>query len=410
MITMFVFFFLIIILIYRFYFRYPLDFYYFMCFGVAYYIFSPYLLYLTGALVSYPGILSWREYFFSITEKYEYVCYIFFSLTVFVFFIKKITACVPIPIIKFPIVSRFSLLFSACLIMILCFYLWYSAFESSLLFSGYTVEYSTQIMGNMATANLLLNFLALYAKLVNKSKVKNFYIFIMVVNSIFLLSMGGRMYVVTIIIPWLMLYVNNVHDLKSFLKKFKVSILLIALVFLFCLIGIFRLGIRDLSFIIYIFFAEPIFTSYSTVTYLLFNPEIPLLNDGALFVNSFVGIIPSFLIDNKETLYLLPEHLGFYYESPLGATSVVIYLFTSFGILGSYFFIALLTSFYTVLSRLSVNCDFFKAFYLCALSVVPFIFFRETFYISTRVIVFPIFILPLFILIFDRCLIILSRK
>lgn len=405
-----IFFFLLFILAYRFYFGFPLDFYYFFCFGTMYYILSPYLVYFFGSFLSYPGISSWRNYLFSVSKKYETICMMFFGFTVLVFFLNKLFLKFRSVKIRMPTISSLSLVIFLFFITALCFYLWYLAYEAKLLFSGYTSEYSTRIMGNMATANLILNFLALYSKFIYKDRVKKLYIILIVMNSLFLLSMGGRMYVVTVIIPWVMVYVNSLQDIKVTIKKFKTSLILVSLTLLFCAIGIFRLGINDFSFLMYMFFVEPIFTSYSSITYLLYNPEIPFLNNGILFINSFLGVVPSFFMENKEELYLLPEHLGFYYEAPFGATSVVVYLFTSFGIIGSFVFIGFLTFFYSTLSKMASVCVFFKTFYLCALSIVPFIFFRESFYISTRIIVFPLFILPVCILIFDRCLFILSRK
>lgn len=150
------------------------------------------------------------------------------------------------------------------------------------------------------------------------------------------------MYVVTIMIPWIMIYVNNMQELNNFLSKFKTSLIVLLLIILFCAIGIFRLGINDFSFLMYIF-CRANFTSYSSVTYLLYNSGMPLLNNGILFISSFLGVILSFLIGNKDSLYLLLEHLGVYYESPFGVTSVVVYLFTSFGLIGSFVFIGFLT-------------------------------------------------------------------
>ncbi|MBG6241248.1 MAG: oligosaccharide repeat unit polymerase [Candidatus Symbiopectobacterium sp. Dall1.0] len=334
----------------------------------------------------------------------------FFAFTVLIFICNKFFLRIKIPKVKISEISSLSLVISFFAIMILCFYLWYSAYEANLLFSGYTSEYSTRIMGNMATTNLLLNFLAIYSNFICKDKIKKIYMALIIINSLFLLSMGGRMYVVTIIIPWLIIYGDNVKTLKDFIRKFKINLIMVSLIILFCAIGIFRLGIMDFSFMIYIFFAEPIFTSYSSVTYLLYNSDIPLLNNGMLFISSFLGIIPSFIMENKDSLYLLPEHMGFYYESPFGGTSIIVYLFTSFGIFGAFFFMCFWVFFYGIMSKIAKTCVFFKTFYLCALSIIPFIFFRESFYISTRIIVFPIFILPMCVFVFDRCLHILSRK
>ncbi|EKO3717658.1 oligosaccharide repeat unit polymerase [Vibrio metschnikovii] len=366
-------------------------------FGLLYYIYSPYMAFITGIVDGFPGIENWSVTFAHAKDEYEVLLFlssaIILSMYLFVDFFSRI---------KFPNIraSRISpvtiLLFFIVFIGIL-FVIWFRA--RGLFFKGYLTDYSTSLMGQMATINLLMNFLLLYSFLAGYRKSFNFILIFILINSILLLSMGGRMYVVTIIVSWA-LYFSN---LSTGIQRFKLVIFLLFFVLFFLSIGIFRLGIKDFSFLPYIFLGEPIFTSYSSSSF-LGNNDIPVLGHISLYIKSYIGLLPSFFFSDKTQLYTLPQHMGYDFIAPLGATSIVVYLTVSFGVIGSPAFFILLSFVFTFIKKQSNNGFLWIVIYYTMLSIVPFILFRESFYVSTRALVLPSVVLPLLLLACDKFL------
>jgi hypothetical protein len=165
-------------------------------------------------------------------------------------------------------------------------------------------------------------------------------------------------------------------------------------------IGMFRLGSVDLSLAGYLFVAEPVFTSYSSVTFLSTN-NILLFETSELFFKSLTGMLPGFLFEDKAQSMFSAIDLGYTFKAPLGATSLIVSSFASFGSAGSIlFFVSMYIGFF-YLRCLSKKDIFFKTIYFCSLSVIPFMFFRDGFSVSLRVLWFINFIIPLFIIITD---------
>ncbi|MFM4862519.1 O-antigen polymerase [Aeromonas media] len=363
-------------------------------FGVAYYIYAPYLIYCFNFFESYPGMNEWFYSFGQAAEYYEILLYYSFFMILFVIILSNLTNKIKVPHLKTREVHPSVLLGAMIGIFLLLVSVWYQA--RYMFFKGYSVEYNTTLMGQMATFNLLINFVVMYSYI--KKYFKIFYIGLLIlsVNSILLLGMGGRMYILTVLISWFLLKMNkNLSSVKSRVKLIYYAAFLTAL---FSFVGIWRLGIGNIGYLPYILMAEPVFTSYSSATFIA-NNEIPLLGDIHIYFNSFVGLMPSFFVENKSQFYTLPSDLGYYYLTPLGATSVVVYMLVSFGVIGCPLFLSWLVFLFFILKRMTQNNDIFLVIYYSALSVVPFIFFRETFYISTRVFLMTSAVLPIMILV-----------
>jgi len=370
-------------------------------FGVLFYILIPYIIYEYGLFEGYPGIKLWKEHFRLAHARYEWICFYFFLCSCIVVFVDFL--CLKVTLkragVQMTNIGHIGGTCSLIFIAMMLFYLWIKSYQAGALFKGYAVSYETGLMGNMATANLFANFMAIYFFLVGRKKLSVRFMLLIVVNSMFLLSMGGRMYVVTIIIPWFILLLSNKNSLCS---RSLIMFMISFLVLFMSVVGIWRLGMSDVSFIGYITMAEAIFTSISISTFLHHNIEIPFMENGVYFISSFMGVLPSFLFSEKAQLFISPEQLGYKYESPLGATSLVVSLFTSFGYIGGIIYIFLVGVVTNIIRILGRENPFFKTYYLCVLSVVPFIYFRETFYISNRIIVFPLLIMPLAFCFIDK--------
>lgn len=372
-------------------------------FGALFYILTPYIIYTYGFFDGYPGIKLWKESFNLSLSRYKWVYLYFFICSFVVVFIDLLFSRVTLNKVNTQsfYISHVGGIFALLFIAVILLVFWFKSYQAGMLFKGYAVSYDTGLMGNMATANLFSNFMAIYFFLNSKRKLSLLFSMLIIINSIFLLGMGGRMYVVTIILPWFFIYLANRTALYS---RVKILSLVLLLVLFMGIIGIWRLGMSDISFIGYITMAEAIFTSISISTFLHLNESIPFLENGFYFISSLMGVLPSFIFPDKAKLFISPEQLGYKYESPLGATSLVVSLFTSFGYLGGLIYIMFVGLFMNILRVLGNKSFFLKSYYLCVLSIVPFIYFRETFYISNRIVIFPFLIMPLIFYFFDRIL------
>ena len=371
-----------------------IDFLYLFAFGVVYYIFLPSLVHEFELFLSFPGMKGWYDTFNKGAQVYLPAIYIFFGAILCIFYFNFILKKIRVKTISLPIISNASLSFCFILIAMLSFYFWFNAM--GMLFKGYSVAYSSDIMGKMATLNLICNFFALYGLQKNTKHLTNkLFLLLLIINSVFLLSMGGRMYVLSALITFFIYYLN-----KNSFDRFKFLFVIVITMTFMIFIGMFRLGSTDLSFAGYLFVAESVFTSYSSVSFLSQN-EIPLLATGELAFKSLIGFLPSFMFENKFDYLVSPLDLGYKFSAPLGARSVVVTSFVSFGSLGAVVFFVFMSTGFFYLRCLSKRDIFFRTIYLCSLSVIPFMFFRDPFYVSFRVLWFIYFIVPLFIITLD---------
>jgi oligosaccharide repeat unit polymerase len=371
-----------------------IDFLYLFTFGVIYYVFLPSLVYEFELFLSFPAMSNWYDNFNEGSDSYLLVIYVFCSIILCMLYFNFVLKKIKIKTISLPLISNVNLNAFLFVIVLLSFSFWFSA--RHMLFKGYSVDYDSNIMGKMATINLICTFFCLYGIQKNKKHFTNkLFFFLLLINSIFLLGMGGRMYVISSAITFFIYFLNK----NSFSRVNFIFIIIITFVFML-FIGMYRLGINDISFAGYLFVAEPVFTSYSSVTFLSQN-EIPLFATGELFFKSFIGFLPSFLFENKADFLLSPSELGYKYLAPLGAVSIIVSSFVSFGSIGSVIFFIFIYIGFFYLRCLSKKDIFFRTVYICSLSVIPFMFFRDPFSISFRVLWFVNFIIPLFIITVD---------
>lgn len=139
------------------------------------------------------------------------------------------------------------------------------------------------------------------------------------IYSCFLLTTGGRLYVVTSLLSELIFY--------SCIKKngFKIRYLLVACIVLVAAVGVLgllRLGISNvkLTDVIINIFSESIFTNWSNITYIKNYNLFNLFGSLKMILSGFINLIPSVLFENKvDYLYSVYDMYPFV-ENPLGAT------------------------------------------------------------------------------------------
>lgn len=270
------------------------------------------------------------------------------------------------------------------------------------LFQGYLIEYNTQFIGNIATLNTLFIFWLLYHK---NTKSNTFFLYFLTFSiiefSIVLLGLGSRMY---ILVP-LVSYLIYLLDAKKITIRRLIINTTLAILFFLC-IGIWRLGNNiSIDGMLYIGFAEPCLTWISAVSMFTLNESIPLFAIPYNFLTSFINFIPSILIPNKS---ILIEPIALSYDSPFGATNLLLSLISNFGILGSCIFLFFMGF---ILTYIRINCHslFFKTYYLCLCGILPFQFFRDGFSVTNKMLIYNFLIFPFIFILIEKTIYIKSK-
>lgn len=266
-------------------------------------------------------------------------------------------------------------------VILLIFNNYYILSNASILFSGYSNDYSSTFLGGIATFNNIYLFLWLYTKF-SKDKIGKFLLLLLLENSIILLGMGSRMFVLIPVVAVLIFLIDN-HRIT---KKTVITIS-ITFVLLFLCVGVLReSNTITLETLAFIGCAEPMFTWISASSFINNNASINLIEFPAHFIGTFISIIPSILFPNKgDFISDIPYSL----DNPLGACSILPLLFGNFGLFGAPVMMFLAGFLLTVLRY--KRGVFFTCYYYCCCSVIPFLLFRDM--QSTNKLVFSVFLI-----------------
>jgi|SaaInl8_200m_RNA_FD_contig_123_4447_length_8110_multi_9_in_2_out_1_3 hypothetical protein len=367
-------------------------------FGFIFYLLVPLLIGYTGYFEALPGMENWHKDFSGLTQSkiityiliiFSYlVSFIFGSYSIYLFKTKKDK-------INFGAKRQLhgtNLLLIGLIFLI--FVIFITKNNYNILFTGYTT-YKSSVLASLATVNIVSLFF-IYYSIFYKLKRYNMYIFlvILIVTSILLLGLGSRMYVLIPIIS-MFVYRVNYSDNKWIIKHLFIY-LLIALVGLLY-IGVWRSN-SDVSieFMAYIFFAEPVFTWWSTISFLN-NNVINTIDIPLNYLSSFLNMLPSFIFEDKS-LYIIRLNEKFIYEKPLGAQNIFVSIQGNFGwLLGSVymFFMGL---YFSVVFYLSKKYILFRIYYILIISILPFQYYRDAFSIINKQLYWNMFIVPILII------------
>jgi len=287
-----------------------------------------------------------------------------------------------------------SLSVSYVAILLLVVLLIFTYISRSSLFGNYYEIYDSGARGKMSTLLVVFNFFFLY-QLLSRQKLSAILIFGTVVTALLLLAMGGRMYVIQTFIIYL------VYKTSFAPKRWKLHQIILFAIFALLVgawVGIHRLGDSfDLSKGLYSFLAEPIFTWFSTSTFLTSN-NIPVINFPSNFLTSFFNLMPN-TVFSLQPYVISTQAMGYEYLSPLGADSVWSTFVINFGSVGSFFFIFFTGFMLNFLRHLSENNRFWAVYYILVCGMLPFQFFRDGFYIINKQLFFNFLILPAIVLV-----------
>ena len=272
---------------------------------------------------------------------------------------------------------------------VLILYIALTAYASGARFlTGYST-YNIQVLGPFSTAAFMT---AWFVNYFSKKQISLLFLSFFVFCSLLLLGWGSRMFFV---LGFMALILGVVSKNKRLLK----SVRLYALVTMFCLlvviVGIVRQGGGELSSekLIGIFFAEPLFTAISGSLYLENLGGRPVYGMPNDVFASIVHFVPSAVFPGKVALM---NQITFdqNVESPFGAKSLIVNLYSNFGRFYP-IFIALLGFYFGFLFTKAKASVFYRATYFSALPILLLLFFREGLVTVIKVMIFNGLVVPI---------------
>lgn len=376
-------------------------------FGYVFYLFTPYIVGASHLFEGYPGIELYQGFFRLIPDN-KLLSYLLITLSwlpafylghLFFSFLKPYKRQLEL----FPATPASRTLGYVGLAFLGLLLLFIYIGRNSL-FGGYG-SYDVGARGKFSTLLVVFNFLLLY-QLISRQKVSWWIITGVVATGFLLLTMGGRMYVfqsVTI----LLIYKTSFAPRRW--RSYQILAFILLAFFLGGLAGVWRMGAGfTLDRAAYSFFAEPVFTWFSTSTFLISN-DIPLVNVPLNFMTSFLNLVPNTVVSLKPFI-VSTQAMGYSMQSPLGADSVWSTYVINFGYVGSFFFVFLTGFMLNFLRHLSETSRFAAVYYILVCGMLPFQFFRDGFYLINKQLFFNFLLFPVLILVAVKTVLYLQKE
>jgi hypothetical protein len=359
--------------------------------GYIFYLFTPFIVGYSNLFEGFPGIELYKGFFNQIPDK-KISAYLLITLSwlpaFFIgHFIFSLLKPYKMSLQKFPsnfCTQNINLITGVLFLALIVFTL----LGRNSLFGGYAT-YDTGARGKFSSLLIIFNFFLIY-QLVSRQQLSLLLLTGCLLTAFLLLSMGGRMYVFQ---TFIVLLVYKTSFAEKRWKPLQITLVALAAFFIGSFSGIWRMGQSfNFSKASYSFLAEPVFTWFSTSTFLIGN-EIPLFNFPDNFITSFFNLIPNTFI-SLQPYVVSTQDMGYTYQSPLGADSLWTTLIINFGAIGSFFFIALTGFFLNFLRHNAERTRFGAVYYIMVCGLLPFQFFRDGFYIINKQLFFNFLLLP----------------
>lgn len=361
-------------------------------FGFIFYLISPLIILQSDYLDDLPGINYWKDN--NRLDHYNLKVYIALIFEMFFFYYLGSFLATKFFNPKFSNVKRLGNISSKLLLVITSVFVGYFIYVlRASAFQGNNASFNedNRLQGILSTFNLLLFYLHFVFE--QPKQVKKLLLIVFVINSVFLLGLGGRMYV---IIPLVAYYMRSFNEASQKGRSlYLYSVIPIVGAVLASSIAAIRIG-EDFDKMLYFIFAEPIFTSYSAFSYINQN-SMPLFSVPYSFMVSFLNFIPSLIWPQKAEAMAEMTLNWARFENPLGALSIFVSVFANFGIIGSAFFMTLFGGFFGYLYRAYKNLNINKNVYYCFCAVLPFCFFRDPIGIPIKIFISSYTLIPFFI-------------
>lgn len=264
----------------------------------------------------------------------------------------------------------------------------------SQLFTGYAGDVTASVRGtlcaglSMLFSMVLLNYFSKRNRGI-KAILKNKWGIFYVIFALLILTMGGRLYVVSNLAAFMIAvtYINgNGISLKRLFIYFIAAMLACGFIGNWRLIGEFNMeGIKSVSFssIIYNILQEPLYTNFSLVTYLSSNQVLHPFSFPKVFLSSWINLVPSMILPDKGSYIRTIADINSSVLAPLGA----LHYFTAFNIdFGCILTIFIFFFLGYGLSRLERKCQkqvsVYRTIYVLVSSHLMFTLYRDPFSIS----------------------------
>lgn len=248
--------------------------------------------------------------------------------------------------------------------------------------SGYSLGVDLSVAGPLSTLELFIVFhYMIFSSYFNNFE-KIACIFLLFICSLLLLSMGGRLYVITTLVSLLFFKIN----FNNYFSKLKALLIIALSSLIFLFVGMWRVDSFEADKIIFMFLAEPIYISISSFS-LIQSGNWTLFNTGVDFLSSFLNIIPSFLMPDKQSLLVSILDANDSIQSPYGGIGIIASSIANFGYVGGLAFMGFVGAFLQSLRRSAVQSNANTAYYCYLVGLVPFIFFRDPYQIQIKLVI-----------------------
>jgi len=251
----------------------------------------------------------------------------------------------------------------------------------ALLFTGYSETVDSSLQGQLATLEMLILYQYLYERGKQRATAGAFGL-LLAFNSLVLLSMGGRLYIMSALVAIYFRWWN--WGARSVAAQIH------SLVLVFCVpaalvgVGMWRVGEADFDKLGFYVTAESLFTAISGFT-LFTGGHWSLLDTPTEFVAGFLNIIPAAVWPGKaEWLTSLTAPMQ-NFDSPMGAVSIIASSVANFGFLGALVFFAFVGAYMSTIARTRGNAAR-EAHYCYLVGLLPFMFFRDPFQIQIKLV------------------------
>lgn len=366
--------------------------------GYIFYFITPIIVGITNTFDTFSSMINWHLIFDRISSNtlYFYLIMILVLYIAFVFseqiynYMKKIYPFNKLKSTKNRIKSvslstlKIDKKYLNIFLVVFVFISIYFIFRfKDIFFKGYVsdVSYSLQ-KGPFIAVSLMIFSLTLIYSLIRKEEqnitifyksINNHFMFIFIIISILILSLGGRLYFLSSI---MMLFVfRSLVFQKLDLKKFV--ILLGVLILLMGTIGVWRLdtsNLIEIESVLFNILEETLYTAFSLLSFLEAN-RFELIQFPIILLSEFLNLIPSFVFPDKLQFMLNFSDLGYTIYQPLGATNVFVSLLIHFGIVGSVMFMFLYGRFFNLLKH--KKHELLRTIYIMCSGFLVFSFFRD---------------------------------
>jgi hypothetical protein len=376
-------------------------------FGYLFYLGIPYVVGITNGFADYEGMQLYQDSFSRVPER-KLDAYLLITLTWLPAFYGghfcfKLLKPYKRSLEFFPAtpvtrsLSYFAVLLFGALII-------FSYLSRGSLFGGYG-SFDIAARGKMASLLVIFNFFLLY-QMVSRQKISSLLVAGTIITTLLTFSMGGRLYGLQTLLIFL-LYKTSFAEKRW--QAGKVLLFTFLGFLLAAIAGIWRQGGSfSTDKALFMFVAEPTFTWISNSSFLAFN-EIPVINVPLNYLSSFLNLVPNTVL--KLSPYIISTRaMGFTVETPLGAESAWSSYMINFGSVGSCVYIFCIGFVLNMLRHMSEKSRFAAVYYIMFCSMLPFQFFRDSFFIINKQLFFNFLFLPAVILLLIKTVLYLQKK